>query len=275
LRHSLFFISVYKPHDREKIPNLHDIILCNMIKSRQKSSGFTLIEVLVAITIIGILAGVITINFVSSGQQSRDAKRQSDLQSLQNAVELYKNKYGRYPEQCAGGSGGWSGQLGTDYACADGTNRYILGNVSEGREFAEFMPQLPIDPRLNGMNSGYIYRTNADGTVYKIKSHRTVESENVTFIHEFKPCDIRVGSDPNTGSLSSGSGDIEEIGWCGRVQHNAGSLPSECRYTNESWRKSYGVWGGFASLVGANSFDGLSNALKISAVRNTTNVICR
>jgi general secretion pathway protein G len=60
--------------------------------------GLTLIEVLVVIAIIGILAAVISVNAVQSGKISRDAKRQADLRMLQSAVELYKNKEGRYPE---------------------------------------------------------------------------------------------------------------------------------------------------------------------------------
>ena len=61
----------------------------------KKIKGFTLIEVLVTVSIISILAAVIAINSVDAGKQSRDEKRQADIRNLQSALELYKNKYGR------------------------------------------------------------------------------------------------------------------------------------------------------------------------------------
>jgi prepilin-type N-terminal cleavage/methylation domain-containing protein len=236
---------------------------------RQINQGFTLIEIMVVVSIVAILAAVIGVNALQSGQQSRDAKRQADIRTLQSAVELYKNKYGRYPEQCPqlnpGISEGWSGQIGTNFACADSTNRYVFG--ASGREFSEFMATLPVDKKLNGTNSGYVYRTNSNGTVYKIKALRTVEADTITYTHPLKPCDIRVASDPATGSLSSGSTDVEVIGWCGRVFFSGNTLPDQCRSINAQWSDSYGVWGGFEALVGgANPY---------AHRRNTTDVICR
>ena len=90
------------------------------------------------VSIISILAGIIAVNSIDSGKQSRDEKRQTDLRNLQSSLELYKNKYGRYPEQCVASgvsASGWSGQLDTDFVCDDGTNSYILGNT--GRLFTE------------------------------------------------------------------------------------------------------------------------------------------
>ena len=39
-----------------------------------------------------------------------------------------------------------------------------------------------MDEKLNGTGSGYVYVTNTDGTAYKIKAHKTVESEKETEI---------------------------------------------------------------------------------------------
>lgn len=211
------------------------------VPSTKTSNGFTLIEVMVVVSIVGILAAVVAVNSVDSGRQGRDAKRQADIRLLQSAVELYKNKYGRYPAACtpanAGLAGGWSGQQGTDYACAGGSTQYITNLAPE------FIPVLPVDPRLNGANSGYVYRTNANGTVYKIKAMRSVETDVIDYTHEFKACDIRVSSSV-TGDLTSGSTNREVIGWCGRV-HPTNNLPAQCRTTDPQWRSSYAVWGGF------------------------------
>jgi len=63
-----------------------------------KSLGFTLIELLVVISIIGILAALLTSSFSQAQKQSRDAKRKGDMKSVQNAFEQYSVTNGRYPE---------------------------------------------------------------------------------------------------------------------------------------------------------------------------------
>lgn len=233
-------------------------------------SGFTLIELLVVISIIAILAAVVSVNALASNQQSRDAKRQSDLRTLQTAIELYKQKNGRYPAGCtpanAVAANGWSGQLDTDYACAGGSTQYIVDLAPE------FIPVLPADKKLNGTNSGYVYRTNTNGTVYKLKAMRTVEADTIDYTHEFKACDIRVASDPGTGNLLSGSTQREVIGWCGRVAYSGNSLPSACRSTDPQWRNSYAVWGGFEPkrTLPADPTNSIP-----SVVQDTTVVICQ
>ncbi len=235
--------------------------------------GFTLVEILVVITILTLIISVIGVNAIQSGQKSRDAKRQADLALLQNAIELYKNKNGEYPLACKGANT-WSGQQGTDYACPGGSAQYIVGLAPE------FIPVLPQEKKLNGTNSGYIYRVNGNGTVYKLKAHRTVESEVVTYTHEFKPCDIRVTSNPSTGGFITSSQDIDTVGWCGSVRFDslAGDIAPLCRFNTEDWQISYGVWGGIAPLRGRTTLAGLTSAdhaIKSNAVEDTATVICR
>lgn len=61
------------------------------------SSGFTLVELLVVITIISILAALLMTNFVGIRQRGRDAQRKSDLRQIQAALELYRSDNGYYP----------------------------------------------------------------------------------------------------------------------------------------------------------------------------------
>ncbi len=62
-----------------------------------KKSGFTLIELLVVMAILGILATIGLSSFRTSQAKSRDAKRKSDLEQVQRALEMYFNDHGRYP----------------------------------------------------------------------------------------------------------------------------------------------------------------------------------
>lgn len=63
----------------------------------QKQRGFTLIEVLIVVGIIGLLASVILVGLNSSRAKARDARRLSDLRQVQQGLELYYTKNGSYP----------------------------------------------------------------------------------------------------------------------------------------------------------------------------------
>lgn len=60
--------------------------------------AFTLIELLVVISIIAILVAAATTSWLNAQQKSRDGKRKSDLKSIQQALELYFQNNGRYPD---------------------------------------------------------------------------------------------------------------------------------------------------------------------------------
>lgn len=51
--------------------------------------GFTLIELLIVITVIGLIGAVGLGAYAVSQQRARDAKRQSDLSTLRNSLEIY------------------------------------------------------------------------------------------------------------------------------------------------------------------------------------------
>ncbi len=59
--------------------------------------GFTLIEILVVATIIGLLAAVAAISYTQLIKQSRDAKRKTELEQVRTALEIYRSNVGSYP----------------------------------------------------------------------------------------------------------------------------------------------------------------------------------
>lgn len=69
------------------------------IKKQYFSSGFTLIELLVVLGILGILTTSLLaiINPLAQIQKANDAKRKTDLESLQRALEIYYQDNGSYP----------------------------------------------------------------------------------------------------------------------------------------------------------------------------------
>ena len=53
--------------------------------------GFTLIEILIVVSIIAILITFLVPNFMGIRTRARDARRKSDLSQIQKALELYRS----------------------------------------------------------------------------------------------------------------------------------------------------------------------------------------
>ena len=59
--------------------------------------GFTIVELLIVITVIGILAAIVTVAYRGISNRANDTAVQSDLKSLARKMELYKVDNDRYP----------------------------------------------------------------------------------------------------------------------------------------------------------------------------------
>lgn len=63
----------------------------------QKKSGFSLIELLVVISIIAVLVAVLLPNMIGARERAADAKLKSKLRQFGTAMRLYYNDHGSYP----------------------------------------------------------------------------------------------------------------------------------------------------------------------------------
>lgn len=62
-----------------------------------KQNGFTLVELLISISIIAILSVVLVVSFSNAQKNGRDQRRITDLKAIQNAAEQYYMLKGSYP----------------------------------------------------------------------------------------------------------------------------------------------------------------------------------
>jgi prepilin-type N-terminal cleavage/methylation domain-containing protein len=69
------------------------------MKLKRISKGFTLIELMVVIVIIGILVAIALPNFVAAQQRAKLASIKSNAKTLQVAVETYNIDYNSYPDR--------------------------------------------------------------------------------------------------------------------------------------------------------------------------------
>ena len=126
---------------------------------RKTISGFTIVELLIVIVVIGILAAITIVAYGNVRERAQFASMRSDLASINKAIKLYHAQNGAYPITPASVPGCTSGNwCGTDQATGD---NFVPGVVPA---FASKLPQLPA---TNGPNDTYLYRSPA-GTDYKL-----------------------------------------------------------------------------------------------------------
>ena len=66
-------------------------------KSLQGSAGFTLVELIVVIAVLGILAGIAIPRLTGVRDKADKASVKSDLRNVQSAMEMYFAEEGKYP----------------------------------------------------------------------------------------------------------------------------------------------------------------------------------
>jgi len=113
--------------------------------------GFTLIELLIVIIILGVLAALISGNFITSLKKGRDARRKADLEQIQRALEMYYEDKRAYPTQAADPGFPFAGKFCETGSCVSTEKIY--------------MQKVPNDP----INS-YSYQYQSDGSYYRLFS---------------------------------------------------------------------------------------------------------
>lgn len=68
-----------------------------MISLKKRESGFTIVELLIVIVVIGILAALVITTYSGIQAKARNSKRQTDVQSVQTQLEAYFAQAGHYP----------------------------------------------------------------------------------------------------------------------------------------------------------------------------------
>jgi general secretion pathway protein G len=75
---------------------------------KSELNAFTLVEILVVVTIISMLISVVAVSYGSISKSARDARRKTDLEQIRAAAEQYRSNNGSYPNNlstiCANGS---------------------------------------------------------------------------------------------------------------------------------------------------------------------------
>src|ERR1700735_189354 len=103
-----------------------------MLRSRANASrGFTLVEILIVVVILGILAAIVIPQFTNASQNARESSLQSTLQTLRSQIQLFKLQHGdTLPD------------LVTDWTPLTGSTSY--GNPTQN--YGPYMQAAPVNP---------------------------------------------------------------------------------------------------------------------------------
>jgi len=119
--------------------------------------GFTLVEILVVITILGVLAAIVIPQYCSSKNEAQVACLCSNLHVVRKQIELYKIHH----------NGAWPaavGEMSTDFA-----RRMIAktdGSGAEGAQFGPYLGRVPVNDFNNRCTvrvGGAVAGANTDG----------------------------------------------------------------------------------------------------------------
>lgn len=107
-----------------------------MFRSPKNKRGFTLIELMVAVGIVGLLLTVLLFSVSQSRARARDAERLADVKRLQVAIELYYDREREFPAAL--------------------------------EDVALFIQEIPQDPLVSRIGTEDEYQYQSDGTDYAL-----------------------------------------------------------------------------------------------------------
>ncbi|MBD3279720.1 MAG: prepilin-type N-terminal cleavage/methylation domain-containing protein [Candidatus Pacebacteria bacterium] len=119
-----------------------------------KKTGFSLIELLVVATIIVVITAIGMVSYVKAGQTSRNGKRKADLESVRQALVLYRSDEGSYPNS----------SNYTNVANTLVSNGYLASPV-------------PQDPKNSG---DYVYEYSSNGTTFTLTAYTEPDADAYT-----------------------------------------------------------------------------------------------
>lgn len=111
-----------------------------MMKLRKSKDGFTLVELMIVLTILIILAAVAIPNFLKARETARDEAAKDALKAVKTAMEMYSSEKGSYPSNITS-SEALKKVLGNDY---------WPSNINIGEEIASIS-----DVATNSNGTGY------------------------------------------------------------------------------------------------------------------------
>jgi prepilin-type N-terminal cleavage/methylation domain-containing protein len=121
------------------------------------SKAFTLIELVIVITIIGVMITIPVVGYAQVTKKSRDTRRKQDIDKINTALSQYRAENGKYP-------------IESTYAA-------LSADL-----VPTFLTQLPVDPRNSGVNVYYYSSTDGESFTLYATLENTVGGNNEKYV---------------------------------------------------------------------------------------------
>lgn len=120
----------------------------NVVKKAQ--SGFTMIEIMVVVAILGILAAMVVPSIIGKDDQARVARTKSDIKAISSALDMYKLDNYKYPTTEQG-------------------LEALVNKPENAKNWPEggYLKKVPNDP----WDAPFVYVSPAEGAPYEISSY--------------------------------------------------------------------------------------------------------
>ena len=143
---------------------------------KRSSRGFTLVEILIVVIILGILAAIVIPQFTNASSDARNSSVSSTLQTMRGQIELFKIQHGDVPPAATALATVLTGKTGA----GDTTQ-------APGGAYGPYLQAFPINPLNNfatvanttGSAAGWVYIVN--GGQYTIWATNTTGTATVTY----------------------------------------------------------------------------------------------
>ena len=107
------------------------------MRSNKKNSGFTLVEILIVVVILGILAAIVIPQFTQASTEARENSLKANLQTIRSQIELYKIQHNDDPPT----------SVATFEDQMTGTTD--SAGATTGSDFGPYLQSIPVNPFTN------------------------------------------------------------------------------------------------------------------------------
>jgi general secretion pathway protein G len=128
----------------------------------RKSRGFTLVEILIVVIILGILAAIVIPQFTNASNDARNNSVASTLQTMRSQIELYKIQHGDAPPP--------AGSLVALLTAKTDTTGNIVSSTLTTGVLGPYVQTFPTNP-INGLSAVAAAPSTAVGWVYTVANN--------------------------------------------------------------------------------------------------------
>ena len=114
-----------------------------MLTRKRMAEGFTLVEILIVVVILGILAAIVIPQFTSASESAKESSLVTQLQSIRSQLELYQVQHnGNYPTLAQLQTPDWNNLINTT----------DVNGATAGTDFGPYLQKAPSNAFTVGTN---------------------------------------------------------------------------------------------------------------------------